>query len=56
MANISVEPVSLVEKGRRLPSAKEVDGEEEGSEIVWRFPERRHRGCEYRLVSRLGPC
>ena len=40
VANISVEPVSLEERGRRLPSAKEVDGEEEGSEIVWRFPER----------------
>ena len=40
VANISVEPISLVERGRRLPSVNEVDGEEEGSEIVWRFPER----------------
>ena len=40
VANISVEPISLVERGRRLPSANEVDEEEEGSEIVWRFPER----------------
>ena len=40
VANISVEPISLVERGRRLPSVKEVDGEEEGSVIVWRFPER----------------
>ena len=34
VANISVEPISLVERGRRLPSANEVDEEEEGSEIV----------------------
>ena len=42
VAKISVEPISLVERGRRLPSVNEVDvnGEEEGSEIVWRFPER----------------
>ena len=25
---------------KRLPSLNEVDGEEEGSAIVWRFPER----------------
>ena len=40
VANISVEPISLVERGRRLPSVNEVEGEEEGSVIVWRFPER----------------
>ena len=40
VAKISVEPISLVERGRRLPSANEVDGEEEGSDMVWRFPER----------------
>jgi hypothetical protein len=40
VANISVEPISLVERRRRLPSVNEVDGEEEGLEIVWRFPER----------------
>ena len=42
--------ISLVEKGRRLPSVNEVD--EEGSEIAWRFPERRSwtRGCGHRLV------
>ena len=40
VANISVEPISLVERGRRLPSVNDVDGEEEGSEMVWRFPER----------------
>ena len=38
--NISVESISLVERGRRLPSVNEVDGKEEGSEIVCRFPER----------------
>jgi hypothetical protein len=32
VANISVEPISLVEKGRRLPSVNEVDGVER----VWR--------------------
>ena len=42
--------ISLLEKGRRLPSVNEVD--EEGSEIAWRFPERRSwtRGCGHRLV------
>ena len=40
VANISVEPISLVERGRRDPSVNEVDGEEEGSEMVWTFPER----------------
>ena len=30
MADILVEPISLVEIGRRLPSMNEVDGEEEG--------------------------
>ena len=30
MADILVEPISLVERGRRLPSVNEVDGEEEG--------------------------
>jgi hypothetical protein len=35
VANISVEPTSLAEKGRRLPSVNEVDGKGEGLEIVW---------------------
>ena len=39
VANISVEPISLVERGRRLTSVNEVDGEQEGSEMVWRFTE-----------------
>ena len=39
MANISAKPIYLVERGRRLPSVNEVDGEVEESEIVWRFPE-----------------
>ena len=30
----------MVERGRWLPSVNEVDGDEEGSEIVWKFPER----------------
>ena len=34
VANILVEPVSLVERGRRLPSVNKVDGKEEVSEIV----------------------
>jgi hypothetical protein len=43
VANISVEPISLVAslRGRRLPSVNEVDGEEEGLEMVQRFPERK---------------
>ena len=39
MANISVKLISLVERERQLPSVNEEDGEEEGSEIVWRFLE-----------------
>ena len=39
MANISVKLISLVERERRLPSVNEVDIDEEGSEIVWRFLE-----------------
>ena len=31
--NISVEPISLVERGRQVPSVKEVDGKE-GLEMV----------------------
>lgn len=34
VVNISVERISLLERGRRLPSVNEVDGEEEGTEIV----------------------
>ena len=34
MANISAKPIYLVERGRRLPSVNEVDGEVEESEIV----------------------
>ena len=40
VANISVEPISLLERGRQLPSVNQVDWEEKGSVIVWRFPER----------------
>jgi hypothetical protein len=32
--NISVEPISLVERGTQEPSVNEGDGDEEGSEIV----------------------
>jgi hypothetical protein len=32
--NISVEPISLVERGTQQPSVNEGDGDEEGSEIV----------------------
>ena len=39
MANVSVKLISLVERERGLPSVNEVDIEEEGSEIVWRFLE-----------------
>jgi hypothetical protein len=35
VANNSVGPISLVERGRRLPYVNEVDGKEEVSEIVW---------------------
>ena len=55
VANISVELISLVERGRWLPSVNEVDGEEEGLEMVWRFPERMSC-CKYRLVYWMGPC
>ena len=40
MADILVEPISLVERGRRLPSVNEVDGEEEGWAIVRKFREK----------------
>ena len=41
MANFSVEPISLDERGRRLQSVNEMDREDEGSQIlvVWRFSE-----------------
>ena len=32
-----VEQISLVERGRQLPSVNEADREEEGSEIVRKF-------------------
>ena len=54
VANMSVKPISLIERGRWLPSVNEVDGEEEGSEIVWRFPERKLWLRVYLLI-RTGP-
>ena len=40
VADISVEPIPLTERGRRLPSANVVDRKEEVWEIVCRSPER----------------
>ena len=40
ITDILVEPISLVERGRRLPSMNEVDGEEEGCAIVRKVREK----------------
>jgi hypothetical protein len=44
--SISVEPISLVERGTQEPSANEGDGEEEGSEMFEGFV-RGRRGCGF---------
>ena len=46
VADISVEPIPLVERGRRLPSANVVGREEEVWEIICKSPERNCRKCE----------
>ena len=38
--NISVEPISLIERRRRLPSVNEADGEEDGWAMVRKFREK----------------
>jgi hypothetical protein len=45
--NISVEPISLLERSTQEPSVNEGDGDEEGSEMFEGFL-RGHRGCGYK--------
>ena len=40
VANISVEPISLIERRRRLPSVNKADGEEDGQTMVRKFREK----------------